>query len=252
MNTIIDYLLRNKNIRETLNVVIAKNPEEFLKSTSKNLAVVSNSVNDAITADKTSGSYASKKEFINLVREILSFGQDAAVSVVDIGENKVNFTALAVFHDYQMVAKLPKEEAAMYNLLRNEINNVILTYPFGDETVTNSVYRSDIKIKVSAPKIKVTGSVEATILANDANIDIKNVENITEMEKTFGYLLDQKIKDFISNLQKTKADILYFGQKYYINSRNKDATLWQQADIDVDINFNISKKGIIFEVQNAN
>ena len=72
------------------------------------------------------------------------------------------------------------------------------------------------------------------------------------MEKTFGYLLDQKIKDFISDLQKTKADILYFGQKYYINSRNKDATLWQQADIDVDINFNISKKGIIFEVQNAN
>ncbi len=252
MNTIIDYLLRNKNIRETLNVVITKNPEEFLKSTSKNLAVVSNSVNDAITADKTSGSYASKKEFINLVREILSFGQDAAVSVVDIGEDKVNFTALALFHDYQMVAKLPKEEAAMYNLLRNEINNVILTYPFGNETVTNSVYRSNIKIKVSAQKIKVTGSVEATILANDANIDIKNVENITEMEKTFGYLLDQKIKDFISDLQKAKADILYFGQKYYINSRNKDATLWQQADIDVDINFNISKKGIIFEVQNAN
>lgn len=251
MAKIIDYLLRNKNIRETLNVVIVDNPEQFLSNTSKNLSVVSNSVNDAITADKTSGSKAVEKKFINLVREMVSFGEDAAVSIVDIGKDKVNFKGLALFQNYQMIAQLPVEDTAIYNILNNNTKNVILTYKYDNKTFANSIYRSNIKITVK-DKIKVTGKVQATIFENEPNLVIKNSQNIIEIEKTFGYLLDQEIKDLITKLQNYKTDILYLGQNYYIHTRNKNDTIWQNLDIDVDIDFNISKKGIIFEVENAN
>ena len=252
MEDIIDYLLRNKNIRETLNVVVVDDAKKFLSSTGENLAVISKSVNDTITSDKTSGSYGIEKKYIDLVREILSFGEDAAISKVAIDKEKVILEGLVLFDDYKMVGTLSKEEAAIFNLLNNTSFNVILDKEFDDKLFSTSVYRTNINIEVTNKIINITGNVEATVLENQPNFNLKDAEIINKLESTFKYVLNEKITELIKKLQEYKADILYLGEKYYIKSREKNNKLWENAKINANVTFNISKKGIIYEVKDAN
>lgn len=252
MEDILDYLLRNENIRETLNVIINKNPQELLSKTSESLAVVSSSINNAIDADKYSGSFILKKKYINMAREILSFGEDAAISIIDIDKDKINVQDLAVFNEYKMVGKLPKEDTALLNLINNETNNFIIDYDYDGKLFSNSLMASDIDITVDEKAIKVEGSVKAEVLENQPNFNLKDPATLEKLEDTFHYVLNAKITEFIEKTQKLQSDILYLGENYYIHTRDKNKNLWQTLKVTSDVKFNINKKGIIYEVQDAN
>lgn len=252
MEDILDYLLRNENIRETLNVIINENPQELLAKTSESLAVVSSSINNAIDADKYSGSYICKKKYINMAREILSFGEDAAISYVDIDKDKIQVKDLAIFKDYKMIAKLPKEDTALLNLMNNETNNFLINNDYNGKLFTNSITSSDIKIDVFPKEIKISGNVEAEVLENQPNFNLKNSNTIKKIENTFQKILNNQITDFIRKLQNNKTDILYLGQNYYIHTREKNEKIWTSLKINSNVKFNINRKGIIYEVKNAN
>ncbi len=252
MEDILDYLLRNENIRETLNVIINENPKELLAKTSESLAVVSSSINNAIDADKYSGSFILKKKYINMAQEILSFGQDAAISIIDINKDKIKVQDLAIFSGYKMVAKLPKEDTALLNLINNETNNFLINYDYDGKLFANSIMASDIKITVDNHEIKVSGKVKAEVLENQPNFNLKDSATLRKIEDTFYYVLNNQITEFIQKLQSTKSDILHLGENYYIHTRDKNKKLWQSLKINSDVQFNINKKGIIYEVEDAN
>ncbi len=248
LEDILDYLLRNNNIRETLQIVIADSPKELLASTSENLPVVSSSINDAIDADRYSGSYAIKKKYINMVQEILSFGTDTTLSVVNINHNKIEIKEMALFHNYKLVGYIDKYYASLYNLINNETNNVILSTDYNNKTFANSIYSSNLKIDVDASTIKVRGSIKSQVLENEANFDLKDPEELKKIETTFSYMLNEEITKFISLLQDKESDILSLGQNYYSHTRDKNNKLWLTAKIDSQVKFNLTKKGIIYEV----
>lgn len=252
LEDILDYLLRNNNIRETLQIVIAENPKELLSNTSENLPVISSSINDALDADKYSGSYAIKKKYINMAQELLTFGEDTALSIVNVNKNKIEIEDMAIFHNYKLVNYLDKKYASLYNLLNNETNNVILYTEYNDKIFSNSIFRSNIKIDVTKDTIKIDGDVESQVLENQPNFDLQDPQIITEIEKTFSYILNEEITQFIEILQDNKSDILYLGQNYYNHSRDKNNKLWPQAKIESNVKFQITKKGIIYEVKDAN
>ncbi len=249
---IIDYILRNNNIREILNVVVCDNPQELLSNTSKKIAVVSSSINDAITADITSGSYAIEKKYINLVREMISFGEDASATYIAIKKDDIDFLGTALFAGYQMVGTLNDAETAILNVLNNKAKNTLITVNYAGEDFTNSIFKSKINFKVSKNKITVTGEVYGKVLENNPNFDLKDGTTISQIEKTFSYTLNEKIVSLIQKLQSLKSDALYLGENYYINTRDKNDKLWLKAQIEANVEFKISKKGIIYEVYDAN
>lgn len=252
MSDILDYLLRNNDLRETLKVVINKNPQKLLSSTSESLAVVSSGINDAIDADKYSGGYILNQNYLNMAREILSFGMDTAISIIDINHDKVDINDLALFDNYSMVDKMPKEDTAIFNLLNNETNNYPITIDFDDKNFANAINGSKIKIDMSQNTINITGSVEAQVLENQPNFNLKDDKVLINIEKEFANKLNHQITDFLTKLQGKGCDILALGQNYYAHTRIKDENLWKQVKINSQVKFNISKKGLIYEVQDAN
>lgn len=248
---ILDYLLRNNNIRETLNVVITDTPEQLLSATSENLAVVSKTVNDAIDADRYSGSYAVKKKFITMAQEILTFGEDAAITIVDIDNDKIMMEGLALFKDYKMIDTLAKEDIPYFNLLKGETNDVVLEHDFDGKLFSASIYKSDIDFSMTDNAIEISGDVYAQVLANRPEFNLKKPSDIKTIEEALTKVINEKLTEFVENLQTKESDILYLGQNYYNHKRIKDKMLWTKVKVKSNVNFNISKKGIIYEVEHA-
>ena len=151
-----------------------------------------------------------------------------------------------------MVGTLNDAETAILNVLNNKAKNTLITVNYAGEDFTNSIFKSKINFKVSKNKITVTGEVYGKVLENNPNFDLKDGTTISQIEKTFSYTLNEKIVSLIQKLQSLKSDALYLGENYYINTRDKNDKLWLKAQIEANVEFKISKKGIIYEVYDAN
>ena len=233
-----DYLLRNKDIREDFNAVVVDNPQNILNSTDSKLKVISSAIDQTLTTNKY------EKKYSDVINDILTYGLDTSIPVIEITDNNIIIDGLAIFNNYNLVNYLDSDYTDIYYIVSNQKKQLILN----NSKFNISIYNPQINIKMHKDII-ITGKVNAEILDNKFNYDLKNPQVINSLEKEFTNILNTKIKELLFFLQNNKSDILGITNNYYQMTRNKNDLLWFNSDINTKVKVIISKKGIIYEVK---
>lgn len=253
LDQIADFFIRSTYLRENFRVVVSKkSPKEILEIESPETPISSIAINLLLQTNAYASNYAVDVPFDVFLSDVIEFGKDGAMSVIN-EENKSFFIdGLAIFNEYKMINILDNDEAVIYNLLQGEIKKPVFKLKVDDSFVSVAIYDITPQIKVTKEEIEISGNYKAKIIENTPNLDIKKEEVLKKLDKLFSNLLNEEITNFIQKLQDNKTDIIYLANSYYQKTRDKNDSIWQYAKVNSQVNVIINKKGLVFNIYENN
>lgn len=254
LQEIADFFIRSTYLRENFNIVVSKDisPEDvFLAKTEEN-PIASSSIITLLQTNAFASDYTIDKKFHIILQEILDFGKDTSLSVINAVDNNFFIDGMAVFDEYKMIDIFSNEDAILYNILRNEIRKPLFNLYYEGDSFAIALYDIKSKIGVTKDEIKVDAVYRAKIMNNGPNFDIKNAEVLTALDEDFSKLLNEKLEAFIRKTQEANTDFLGLAHAYYVKSRDKNDELWQHAKISTNVKVVINKKGLVYSIYENN
>lgn len=250
LEDIIDLFLRNTYFRESFYIIGTTNtPEELLNNTSKDISVAS----DAITRILENMSYSTNAniliDFQKFINTYFKFGKDNTISNVVIRDKDFIIDGMFILDDLKYKTILDNEMAKMYNVLTNNFKRATFSKKYDNDYFTVGLSDGKIKISVS-DKIYINGDIEGRIIDNDPNFDIRNTRVINKLNKDFTKIINDLSKEFINYSKEYNSDILGLSNKYYQAKRIKDEDIFTSLEVESNISFKISKKGLTYEIRN--
>src|SRR5690606_4849655 len=101
-------------------------------------------------------------------------------------------------------------------------------------------------------KMDVVVSVEGEIIQNETHFNIMHEQVIKQIEKRYKEVLEGKIADLISKLQKMNTDVLQFGRKFHQHypqewkeAKSEWDSKYQEVEVDIDLTVIVQKPGYI-------
>lgn len=252
LEELFEFIVRKNEIRNEFNIVVTDDePSEILKSTSKSIPVVSLMLYDMLNNSKYGTNIAINIPFEKVFSAAISNKSDMIISTIELKNNKIKLLGGTTYNKYSVVETLSKRDTAIFNLLKSNTNGTTFKKKYNDDKfITIDVYNSNIKTDINNNKIKITGLIEATLLNNLTDLKIENHEDLSKMNKDLKKIIEKEIKKFLNNLQTDKTDVLKFSDKYYKKYGKENNKLWQYLELDINLDVQINKKGLIFEVDN--
>lgn len=249
---IIDYILRDTNIRSEFKVVIANNttPEDILKNNDKNNPVVTEIILNLLENEKYNNSLSVNQTFKEIVSKLISDNYDIILNTISIKDKQIAIDNSYIFKNYNYQNALTKKDSILYNMLTKDIKSMHFNKQYNNEDVTISITSSNTKIDINSYKIIINTSLEGKVIENNHNFDLTKPNTYEILNNDFEDLIKKDIINFIKLLQDNKSDILGLQDIYYKKYRESNNKLWENADIEVIIDLKINTKGFIFEVEN--
>lgn len=254
LTSIYDYMLRNTYIHEKLNVVISDNPKELMSNITEKIPTPSLSIVKLINSNEYSTNTGIHKTIYELVTDSLSFGKDSCLNEISYDNENETFIidGLAILSNDKYKLTINNELANYYNILSNISKKNIITTTINGQSFAVALHNPDIKIDVGKDKITINANLKAKDYDNPTNIVVRDAKNLEEINKLLNEEFSNKVLEFIKILQDNNSDILGFAHSYYSKTREKYDNLWQNAEVIVNANIEINKKGLIFEVKDEN
>lgn len=250
LENLIDYLLRNTDIRSEFNTVIAKNitAEELLNSSDKDNPVVSDLIETLLNTNKYYKNNTSTAPFEEMVTDILLFGEEAELAVLEKEQGKIEVSGIGIFNGYHLQGVLSPEESITYNILTGNAMNASYNIPCEDNYLTLGIYESSPKINVTNNEINIQVDAKGQIIESNCNYNFKDTETYKKLNKEYAKVLEKEINSFINTTKILNSDILGIRRIYYIKNRKKDNEIWK-SNYSINVDLKINKKGLIFEVK---
>lgn len=251
--TITDYFLRSTYFRENFYIVSAINttPDTILNNKTKENPIASTAITELLEANDYSKNAAIKKTFDEFTKEIITEGIDTTISNINILDNNFIIDGMSLFSNYDFVTLLNNDSATIYNIIKGDVYRPIFSTTYDNLVFSVAIATSDIDITLNSDTINILGTITAKIMDNEANIDIRNIDELAMINEYFTNILNRDITTFIKELQTYKSDILGISNKYYQETRKQNTELWKYVDIKSNIEFQINKKGLIYEIKDT-
>ncbi|MBB6447328.1 Ger(x)C family spore germination protein [Bacillus benzoevorans] len=233
----LDYLERNREIRDDVNIVVAKEgkAKDILKVTSilqKDSALKLDM--QLQQARKVWGLHPDVR-LNDLIDAITSPGRQPVLAVVkakgDVkkGESVDNMKkpepdavividSMAVFKDKKMLGFLSEEDARMYLWTQNEIENTTLSVPcegkkFSTVKITDSKTKLKGKLVNGTPEIHIDLSMLGYLMGSDCGYPLDKPDSYTKIEKLTEKYVEEHIAETIKKVQQDYGvDIFGFGE----------------------------------------
>jgi len=146
-------------------------------------------------------------------------------------ETKIFLGNLAIFKDEKLLGYLTKEESITVNLLKNEINDALITYECSENKYTTSeitLEKTDIKIDLEKLKVNINIKGSGTLAEYGCEGDLTKESKIKQINKELNKYLEKMIKESIISINNYNSDIYNFKDiiykqdaKYYNKIKNK-------------------------------
>ncbi len=250
LENLIDYFLRNTDIRSEFDTVIAKDIKalDMLNSSNKDHPVISDLIETLLSTNKYYKNNTSAAPFEEMVTDILIYGEEAEMAVLTKKDDTLSVSGIGVFKDYNLKGILTPEDSITYNVLTGNAMNATYTMPCDKDTLSLAIYKSDPKIQVTDDKINIDVSLSGTVIESNCNYNFKDAKTYELLNKEYAKSIKKEINEFINTTKVLDSDILGIRRTYYIDSRKKNNDIWKTAKYDVNVDLKINKKGLIFEV----
>ena len=254
MKPIIDFFLRDKELRETTKLVISqeKSAKDILTSEYTDEKIISTQI-DSIITENAKVTLSTVNSSLYQTYNILKSEEISLVLPAFKNNKKNNITiteanGIAIFKEDKLKGYLFPEETKYYSFVVNEVEGGVLAFEninsdikkISLEIVSNKTRLSytytDNKIKmIVEPKVNVhLGEIEGYFNSTDE-------KQIQKLEETTGMLLGENISSVIKKVQtKYQTDIFGFGS--YINKKkpklwNKLSSNWNEifSNLEVEV-----------------
>jgi len=252
LKQITDYLIRDTDIRDEFLVIISNNntPEEILSHNNFKYPVASEYIVKLINNEKYNNSLPTKEIYMNILSKLISKDSDIALNSISIIDDHLSLNDTYIFNGYNMVTKLDKHLSSLYTLLNKNNPGIEYTNNYNGEYFVINICNVKTDIDVLSDKINITANLEAKILENNSNLNLKDSDTYNMLNQDFSKLIKEDILKFVKELQHYKSDILEFEKIYYKSHNKENKNLWLSANINVKVDLKINYKGFIFEVEN--
>ncbi|WP_400245463.1 Ger(x)C family spore germination protein [Niallia sp. JL1B1071] len=272
----IDFLERNREIRDDFNIIIAKDgrAEDILKVTAQDRKASSLKLSPQMDHLLEDWGGDPGMSIINFISELNLEGKEPVLATVRLkgdvekGMSMENITkvtpdaivvvdSLAIFKDGRVIGFLSLEDSRNYLWTRNDLKTTSLTIECkkGDYSairVTESQTEVTSKMKNGKPSFHVSIKAEGFIEGTQCYKSVEELGTIAKYEKLINETFSKKITDTITNVQRQyQADIFGFGEvmrRQEFNSFMKVKDKWNEefakGDVKVDVNFVLRRSGI--------
>lgn len=250
LKEVTDFILRNAQLNGEFNLVLTDDhtPEEILNNKTKEEPVASFYIYDYIVNNIYDYSFAVDFPFIKIGSLASSDKKDITASVMVIDDEKFSIKGSALFDGYNIKYITNREEANIYKTLTDKRNKLYLLNEIKGknlETLTNFI---KVNYDVTANNIKINIEGESELKTVPDTIDIHEEKTYPELINKLEKTIKEKVTDYIYLLQRTKSDVLGFAKNYHIKTRKHNKDLWTVANVDVNVTISITKKGMIYNV----
>lgn len=248
-----EYLIRSSKFRNEFYMTIANgnSAKEIISATNKEKPIASAFIVSMLENNNDSDSAGYYAPFTKSLRNILTNGEDAVMSVFKLEDEKIVLDGLGIFKNFKLVDIFNTEEAAIFNLLNNfKAKTVFFKKACGNEQETVvSIYEADVSIEPGKGSVKIKGKLNGRVNQDLCGYNLKEEDAYKELEREFAKEIEKQMKKVINKLQKLQSNALSIGKNYYNKYRKKDYFLWTTQNLQFDLNFKINKKGLVFEVK---
>ena len=238
ISQILDFYLRDPSIRTEFNVLIGKSNDIISTITPLNQISASSiidtleinnnylGISNNTTLNEIAISYLNPNTEIILPSIKLNNPSKEKDTEENTKSTKINsiyeLSGLAIFKDNKLQGYLTNKESITYNMIKNNIENSILTYECEkNKYLTLEIITSKSKITAKNKKINIDLSIQATINESSCSTKLNNKKNIEIIEHNLEKYLNNNIKndiDYIRN--KYNTDIFGFLDTIYKQDYN--------------------------------
>lgn len=278
----IDQLLREREQRETANILIAKGAKayEVMGISSGLEQIPANYVAEIIKNAK----YNPKNGNINFIEFLKHYYHEGHHPVAGVIERRkkenINKTfgdkgsesyelstiGMALFHNDKLIGYLNGNDTKSVNFILNKISGGIITFPtpskkdqdeapeeFSSVIIIQNKTKRDVEIRDEKVVLRAKVNLKASVGEVIGDIDIADEENIKKMEEACSKAIEEGISLAVKKVQEEYgSDIFGFGIEFH----NKYPEKWReikenwdeifaQADFQIDVNTKIVRTGLI-------
>ncbi len=253
LEEVAEYMIRSSKFRNEMYLTVAKDAsaKEVITTTSKEKPVASSFIVDLLEHSNNSSSAGFYVPFAKTLNRMMTKGQDAVTSVLNVKDKHIVLEGMALFKDFKLATIIDNKEAAVFNLLNNfKANTVLFENACQDNNKTIlSVYEAKISIEPNNDYTLVTGKLNARINEDRCGYNFKENETYDILEKEFTKIIEKNMDQVLNNLKTYQSNALSIGKSYYDKYRKEYYNLWMDQEIKYDLDLKINKKGLIFEVK---
>lgn len=233
---LIDWFLRDAELRETAHVIVSqeKTAAELLRVKGTSNPIVSYEIENLVMDDETVTSSTNNILLYQIYNTLHTEGKSLALPVLHITLNDKDLASetngVAVFKDKNMLGYLSPEESKYFLFVINEVKGGILTLSLKGEATDDvaleiSQNKTQQNFSVEDGKLKFTVDAETRVYLGEIaeEFDSLDKEAVTSLEAAAGAKLKQEMENIIKKVQtEYGSDIFGFGNTI----RKKNSKLW--------------------------
>lgn len=274
--SMLDFFFRNVEIRKEFYVVLdtSKSDDKLLKVLTPVTNLSSKSILDSLETNNKFMGVSNLVTFNDLMDTYLDDNKELVLPTIYMegsyeegkneeilketdSETKLFLGNMAVFKDEKLVGYLSKEESIVVNLLKNELQDALITHECGkNKYTTEEITLDKTDIKIDLEKLKVTINIKGSgyIAEYGCEGDLtkgKTIKNINdELNKYIENMVSESIKSINTNYNTdiyNFKDMIY-KQDYKFYNKIKDNyydEVFKKLTYEIKSDFTLQGKGNI-------
>lgn len=254
IDDIIDGFFRNAEIRDSSFLCVCKGKaEDILKIQVEGYPSAGDFIEGLIKYSRELNFFPDNYKLIDAYVRIGAEGRNLVIPYIEIEENTIKISGLALFKKNKMVAIVPMNEVKIHNLLRESNVMGLLTLEESPQKYLNFFGKSKRKVKCykEGDKYKFIINLKMTgdIINNQyAPTLVKNLDKKEEIEGLLKENLEKEANRFVKKLQtEHKVDCLELGRIAAAKYGRGTGVDWNEvflnSDVEVNVNIKINRYG---------
>jgi len=256
IDKMVDFLLRNLEINKNANIVLVRGDDasSILEVKSLQDEIPSETIISMLDLSTIYSGISINDSYDVFLSNIISFGIDAVIPVIEIIEDQIEVTSLAHFKDSKLGGFLTLEEGFVYDLVMGKTNKAVFSFKcdtsnYASIEIVN--IKSGYKIDSSKSRSNINIKMYAYLSEFNCNSPIQTKKDIEALERLIKRELERTI---LRSLNSIETDIFGYERyiyrndyRYYMKNRWNMETLVSNINPKVSINLNIIRKGGNFD-----
>lgn len=252
MKDVVDYILRNPDVKNEFFLILIKNAKakDILDKSDKIDPDIGNKIYKMIKSNEDENNISIDQNFEATTRFFANNLSNALLNTFTLNDkDEIIELGLSAFKEYEYIKTLTNEESALFNLIVKGKGSLTLNKKEDDKIISVNIYFGKGKIEIKDSQVIYNIDALGEIKVNTTNINLKDEKAYHKLNDEFKKILNEKLLKFIEVLKNNNLDILEVNNLYYEKTR-KEMNIFKSFDFKLNTNIKIDKKGLIFNFEN--
>lgn len=247
---LLDYFLRNNDIRNIFYLVVSDNitPKELLNSKNKYYPTSSERIKELIENNEYNNFIVNNSYFKDIASNYLTKNKDIYLTMIGLEDNNMLINRMFIVGSNNKYLDI--NQSSILSILTNSKPNILIKHECEkDKYFTIKIYDSKSKYYINKSQFNIVSNLNAEIVENNCNINLESNTEYNNITDIFNKKIDKEYKNLFDYLKEINSDLIGINKKYFNKYRTRDYDYFKNSKYSVKTNIQLNKKGLIFEVK---